>query len=80
MWQVSGRSDITDFEEVVRLDKEYITNWNIKGHYQPQIPADLGFYDLRLPEVREEQAKLAKEAGMRALKDMNCHQEHSFPC
>ena len=30
MWQVSGRSDITDFEEVVRLDKEYITNWNIE--------------------------------------------------
>lgn len=29
MWQVSGRSDITDFEEVVRLDKEYIENWNI---------------------------------------------------
>lgn len=29
MWQVSGRSAITDFEEVVRLDKEYINNWNI---------------------------------------------------
>ena len=29
LWQVSGRSDITDFEEVVRLDKEYIENWNI---------------------------------------------------
>ena len=29
MWQVSGRSDITDFEEVVRLDKEYITNWSL---------------------------------------------------
>lgn len=29
MWQVSGRSDITDFEEVVRLDKEYISKWNI---------------------------------------------------
>ncbi len=29
MWQISGRSDITDFEEVVRLDKEYINNWNI---------------------------------------------------
>lgn len=29
MWQVSGRSDITDFEEVVRLDKEYIENWNV---------------------------------------------------
>lgn len=25
MWQVSGRSDITDFEEVVRLDREYIS-------------------------------------------------------
>ncbi len=35
-----------------------------KGHYQPQIPADLGFYDLRLPEVREAQAKLAAEAGI----------------
>lgn len=29
LWQVSGRSDITDFEEVVRMDKEYIANWNI---------------------------------------------------
>lgn len=35
-----------------------------KGHYQPHIPADLGFYDLRMPEVREEQARLAKEAGV----------------
>ena len=30
LWQVSGRSDITDFEEVVKLDKEYIENWNIE--------------------------------------------------
>ena len=29
MWQVSGRSDITDFEEVVRLDTDYIANWSI---------------------------------------------------
>lgn len=29
MWQVSGRSNITDFEEVVKLDREYIENWNI---------------------------------------------------
>ena len=29
MWQVSGRSDITDFEEVVRLDRKYIENWDI---------------------------------------------------
>lgn len=35
-----------------------------KGHYQPRIPKDLGYYDLRLPEIREEQACLAKEAGI----------------
>jgi len=29
MWQVSGRSDITDFEEVVALDARYIEEWNI---------------------------------------------------
>lgn len=29
MWQVSGRSDITDFDEVVRLDTEYIENWSL---------------------------------------------------
>ena len=29
VWQVSGRSDITDFEEVVKLDMEYVKNWNI---------------------------------------------------
>ncbi len=29
MWQVSGRSEITDFDEVVRLDQEYIENWNL---------------------------------------------------
>lgn len=35
-----------------------------RGHYQPRIPADLGFYDLRLPESREQQAQLAREAGV----------------
>jgi len=35
-----------------------------RGHYQPKIPADLGFYDLRLPETREQQAQLAREAGV----------------
>ncbi len=29
MWQVSGRSDITDFEEIVALDTAYITNWTL---------------------------------------------------
>ncbi|CAH1904804.1 Glycosyltransferase WbsX [Candidatus Nitrotoga sp. HW29] len=31
------------------------------GHYQPHLPADVGFYDLRLPEVREIQAELARQ-------------------
>jgi len=34
------------------------------GHYQPRIPRDLGFYDLRVPETREKQAELAREAGI----------------
>jgi len=35
-----------------------------KGHYQPHIPSELGFYDLRISEVREAQAKLAQDAGI----------------
>ena len=35
-----------------------------RNHYQPRVPADLGYYDLRIPEVREKQAVLAKEAGI----------------
>lgn len=35
-----------------------------KGHYQPKVPADLGYYDLRVPEVREHQVRLAREAGI----------------
>ncbi len=34
------------------------------GHYQPHLPADLGFYDLRLPEARAAQADLAKAYGV----------------
>lgn len=48
------------------------TEWNnvakarplFRGHHQPNIPADLGFYDLRLSETRELQAQLAREAGV----------------
>ncbi|HMO61641.1 MAG TPA: glycoside hydrolase family 99-like domain-containing protein [Ferruginibacter sp.] len=35
-----------------------------KGHYQPQLPADLGFYDLRLAETRAAQAAMAKQYGI----------------
>lgn len=37
------------------------------GHHQPNIPADLGFYDLRLPEAREAQAALAEQYDVGAF-------------
>jgi hypothetical protein len=35
-----------------------------RDHYQPKVPKDLGYYDLRLADVRKQQANLAKEAGI----------------
>lgn len=35
-----------------------------RGHYQPHLPTDTGFYDLRLPESRQMQADMAKEYGI----------------
>ncbi len=49
------------FTEWVNVAKARPT---FRGQYQPRIPADLGFYDLRLPEIRERQAELAREAGI----------------
>lgn len=34
------------------------------GHYQPKVPADLGYYDLRIPQVRKAQADMARAAGI----------------
>ena len=34
------------------------------GHYQPKVPADLGYYDLRVPETRKAQADMAREYGV----------------
>jgi lipopolysaccharide biosynthesis protein len=35
-----------------------------RGHHQPHLPSDLGFYDLRVPEVRQLQADLARDYGL----------------
>jgi lipopolysaccharide biosynthesis protein len=48
----------TEWHNVVRAKKLF------RGHKQPHLPADLGFYDLRLEETRIAQAKLAQEAGI----------------
>ncbi len=37
------------------------------GHYQPHVPADLGYYDLRVPETRSAQAEMAQEYGIEAF-------------
>jgi lipopolysaccharide biosynthesis protein len=37
---------------------------NVPGHHQPHVPADLGFYDLRLLEVQKKQIELAKTYGL----------------
>lgn len=48
----------TEWTNVVRAKSLF------KGHYQPNFSTDLGYYDLRLPEVREAQAILAQENGI----------------
>jgi len=48
----------TEWRNVVKAKPRF------PGHYQPHLPADLGFYDLRVPEVRIEQAKMAHEHGI----------------
>jgi hypothetical protein len=48
----------TEWTNVVKAKPLY------KDHFQPRLPADLGFYDLRVSESREAQAKLAREYGI----------------
>jgi hypothetical protein len=55
LWWGKGFTEWTNVCKAKRL---------FKGHYQPHIPADLGFYDLRLKETRKAQADMAKEYGV----------------
>lgn len=54
-WWGKGFTEWTNVRNAVPL---------CKGHLQPRVPADLGYYDLRDPEIREKQAELAREAGI----------------
>jgi hypothetical protein len=48
----------TEWHKVVRARPFYV------NHYQPRLPSDLGYYDLRVPETRIAQAELAKAYGL----------------
>ena len=48
----------TEWRNVARARPQF------EGHYQPHVPADLGFYDLRLSETRQHQADLARRYGI----------------
>jgi lipopolysaccharide biosynthesis protein len=58
MWGAEG---FTEWTKVVRAKALF------EGHRQPRVPGALGFYDLRVPEVREVQVDLARRCGLSAF-------------
>jgi len=55
LWWGKG---FTEWRNVTRVGPVF------EGHHQPQLPSELGFYDLRVPETREAQAELARAHGI----------------
>jgi len=64
-WWGKGFTEWTNVGKAVPL---------FKNHYQPKVPADLGYYDLRYAEIKEQQAQLAKEAGIEGF----CYWQYWF--